>query len=224
MPEMNGFDDRLKGEQIVPSRRDFLQSAAVLSASPLAGRAVFAADGRDLAALDAVVIDQRHADALSFGRRAADWGAPVRAIEGDITDLWQRELLARWQAAPAAVAGLTERPALFLLERLSWEHGLRVVYEAEHASSERGVAHNIVRTADARLERVLAEAGSAWPRILADTLLAGSGVASGDAGPSDAAMAAYLGEPTKLYSWIIAPRSAARSSRAGTGSRARSPL
>lgn len=193
----------------MPSRRDFLQSAAVLSASPLAGRAVFA-NGRDIAALDAVVIDKRHADAQSFGRRAAQWGAPVRTIEGDITHLWQHELLARWQSAPGAVAGLTERPALFLLERLAWDHGLRVVYEAEHApSGQAATAHSVVRTADTGLKNALAEAGPAWPHVLADALLSGADVASRDFGPSDAAMAAYLNEPTKLYSWIIAPRSGA---------------
>jgi hypothetical protein len=45
--------------------------------------------------------------------------------------------------------------------------------------------------------------------LLADALVAGAGVAARNFGPTGAGMAAYLGEPTKLYSWIIAPRSAA---------------
>jgi hypothetical protein len=43
---------------------------------------------------------------------------------------------------------------------------------------------------------------------LAEVLVAGSHVARRDFRPSGAAMAAYPGEPTKLHSWIIAPRQA----------------
>jgi hypothetical protein len=194
---------------IVTNRRQFLQTAAALSAAPLAGRVAFA-EGRESAALDAVVIDTRHAPARDFGARAGLLGAPLRNISGDITDLWQHELLARWKAAPACIAGLTERPALFLLEQLAWEHGLRVVFEAEHEPDAQGrAAHKIVRSADATLAAELEAAGSSWPSVLADALLAGTQVPPRDLRPTDAALAAHLGEPTKLYSWIIAPRAAA---------------
>jgi hypothetical protein len=196
-------------DQVVTSRRTFLQSAAVLSASPLAGRVVFA-DGRSPVGLDAVVVDSRHAEARTFGVRAAHWGAPLREIEGDITALWQHELLARWKAKPLAVAGLTERSALFLLENLAFEHGLRVVFEAEHLPRGKGAAaHRLIRTANRSLALALDRAGAGWPLLLADALVAGAGVAARNFGPTGAGMAAYLGEPTKLYSWIIAPRSAA---------------
>lgn len=192
------------------NRREFLQSAAALSAAPLAGRTAFA-DGRLPAVLDAVVFDSRHSEARDFGARASFHGAALRSIEGDITDLWQNELLPRWRKSPGAIAGLTERPALFLLERLAWEHRLRVVFEAEHLPDGRGHAsHRVVRTADPRLARELELAGPAWPGILADALVASTRAPVRDNRPTDAALAAHLGEPTKLYSWIIAPRSAAR--------------
>src|SRR5690606_38436251 len=114
-----------RGRKSVTNRREFLQSAAVLSAAPLAGRAAFA-KGHPSATLDGVILDERHAAAREFGAHAALLGARTFSIEGDITDLWQNELLKRWRSAPGAIAGLTERPALFLLERLGWEHGLRV--------------------------------------------------------------------------------------------------
>jgi hypothetical protein len=196
----------------VPSRRDFLHSAAVISATPLAGQAVFAA-GREPVALDGVVYDRRHPESRSFAGRAASFGSPIRAIEGDITDLWQHELLARWKGAPAAIAGLTERPALFVLERLAWDHGLRVVFEAEHVpdTGSFGVfaEHRLVRTANPGLALDLGAAGPSWPVALADRLFSGSRVTTRDFTPSGAALAAHREEPTKLYSWIIAPRSAA---------------
>ena len=196
----------------MPSRRHFLKSAAVISASPLAGRIVFA-DGAEPAALDALVVDTRHHDARAFALRAARWSAPVREIGGDITELWQRELRVRWQggAAAVAVAGLTERPALFLLERLAWDYGLRVVFEAEHETAGEGsAAHRVVRSARADLKGRLEAAGPMWAAVLADSLLAGaSGLASRDFRPTEAAMASSLDEPTRLHSWIIAPRPAA---------------
>ena len=190
------------------NRRTFLQSAAALSATPLAGRTVFA-NGRALAALDAVVVDTRHQAARDFGRRAASLGAPLREIGGDITDLWRHELNARWQQSPAAIAGLTERPALFLLERLAWDRDLRVVYEGEHAADPAGSAvHRVVRSSNASLEHELTSVGPSWPNLLADRLFGGGQVAAKDFMPSGAAMASHYGEPTKLYSWIIAPRAA----------------
>lgn len=191
------------------NRRQFLQTAAALSAAPLAGRAAFA-DEREAAALGAVIFDARHGDARRFGTRAGSLGAPLRAIEGDITPLWQHELLARWKAAPAAIAGLTERPALFLLERLAWDHGMRVVFEAEHEPVAGGGAiHRVLRTADPRLSRELEAAGPGWPSTLADALVAVGRAPARDFRPTDAGLAARLGEPAKLHSWIIAPRSAA---------------
>jgi hypothetical protein len=193
----------------VPSRRDFLHSAAVLSATPLAGQAVFAA-GREPVALKGVVYDRRHVESRSFAGRAAGFGAPIRAIEGDITDLWQHELAARWQAGATAIAGLTERPALFVLERLAWDHGLRVVFEAEHVPDAAGFAeHRLVRTANPALALDLRSAGPSWPVALADRLFSGTRITTRDFTPSGAALAAHLAEPVKLYSWIIAPRSAA---------------
>jgi hypothetical protein len=192
----------------VPTRRSFLQSAAVLSATPLAPKIVFA-DGQEPAGLDALVIDSRHREARAFGIRARQWGAPLRAIAGDITDLWRNELDGRWKSGPAAVAGLTERPALFLLERLAWDRDLRVVFEAEHLpDGPGGATHSVVRSANASLASRLSAAGQMWPTVLADQLLTGSRVATRDFSPSGAAMAASIDEPTKLYSWIIAPRTA----------------
>lgn len=192
----------------MPTRRTILKSAAALSAAPLAPRIVFA-DGQAPAVLDALVIDSRHPESRAFGLRASDWGAPLRKMDGDITDLWINELNTRWQSNPAAVAGLTERPALFVIERLAWDRGLRVVFEAEHLPADGSAVHKVVRSANARLEAALNAAGQSWPAVLADQLLTGSRVATRDHRPSGAAMADRHDEPMKLYSWIIAPRTAA---------------
>lgn len=188
------------------NRREFLQAATALSAVPLVNRVAFAIGGTAVA-LDTVIFDSRHPQSCDFADRASRLGVTPHAIEADITDLWQSILLKRWQTGPAAIAGLTERPALFLLERLAWEHGQRVVFEAEHAAD--GAVHRVIRSGQTGLARELATAGRNWPRMLVDVMIAGSDTVTRDYRPTDAAMAAGPGEPVKLYSWIIAPRDAA---------------
>ena len=191
------------------NRREFIKTAAALSAAPLAGRAAFA-KGTPVAALEAVIFDTRYGEARHFGTRAGVLGASLRSIEGDITALWQDELLGRWKSGPAAIAGLTERHALFLLERLAWEHGMRVVFQAEHTPTSRGAAHRLLRTAHPGLSRELEAAGQSWPSVLADALIASTRSPTHDFRPTDAGLAESLGEATKLHSWIIAPRTAER--------------
>jgi hypothetical protein len=196
----------------VPSRRKFLESAAVVSAAPLAPTVVFA-NGTQRAMPMGAIFDSRHRGGRAFGLRAEQLGVPVRAIQGDITDLWLDELEGRWKSSHVAIAGLTERPALFMLEQLGWDYGLRVVYQAEHEANAEGRAqHHVVRSSLSSLSRTLEAAGASWPAVLADQVLTASGqVTSPDVTPSGAAMAAYLHEPTKLYSWIIAPKTAVAS-------------
>lgn len=191
------------------NRREFLQAAAVLTSTPLLNRMAFAGSGTAVS-LDAVIYDKRHRQACEFAARAGLLGAALRPIQADITDLWQDELRGRWQARPAATVGLTERPALFLLERLAWDHGLRVVFEAEHVpDGQAKVVHRIIRSGDTELALKLAAAGRDWPYTLADSMIAGTHATTRDYHPTNTAMAGYPDEPVKLYSWIIAPRKTA---------------
>lgn len=195
----------------MPTRRTILQSAAVLSAAPLAPKVVFA-DGTRPAANMGVIYDHRHREARTFRRRAAQWDAAIRGtLDGDITEIWQNDLSVLWKSKPAAIAGLTERPALFLLEQLGRDYGMRVFFQAEHEANGKGAwIHRIVRSSNPSLKGQLEAAGRAWPAVLADQLLtAPQEVASKDITPTGAAMAAHLNEPDKLYSWIIAPKSVA---------------
>lgn len=193
----------------MPSRRQVLKSAAVLSASPLAGKLAFAS-GASIAPHVAVVYDSRFVEARDFGSRARDLGSAVREIAGDVTPLWQSELHALWKKGQGVVvAGMTERSSLFVLERLAWDYRLRVIFEAEHVPGSAGqFSHTVKRTGDSTLQQHLEASGSAWTMALADALLTNSGAASTNIRPTDAAMAASLNEPTKLHSWIIAPREA----------------
>ncbi|MCP5144195.1 MAG: hypothetical protein H6978_05175 [Gammaproteobacteria bacterium] len=200
------------------NRRDFLRSTVAVSASSAAASAttlvsgsVFAEAGAPIP-LAATVIDARHDAARRFGTEAEARGIQQHTIVGNITDVWQHHLARLWRSSDqvVAVAGLTEGPALFVLERLAWDHGLRVVFEAEHAWAPHGtVDHRVMRSTDNRLPFDLRQAGQHWPVLLVQSLLAEAAAPVRQYHPTAVGMAAYPGEAAKLYSWIIAPRTAA---------------
>ena len=60
----------------------------------------------------------------------------MHGIRGDITDLWFHDLDPQWKKQPVAIAGLTAHGPLFCLERLAWDHGMRVVSRVEQGSRD----------------------------------------------------------------------------------------
>jgi hypothetical protein len=74
------------------------------------------------------IYDERFEAGRAFSVAAAHRGWITRAIRGDITKVWFRELAPRWRRSPAAVTGVTTLQTLFVLERLAWDVGLRVTF------------------------------------------------------------------------------------------------
>ena len=142
---------------------------------------------------------------MAFARRAAARGAATHAIEGDMTQLWYDDLYHRWRRGPAAIAGLTAHGPLFCLERLAWDHGMRVVFRAEHKYAgdcfEHRLSGPLAMLDDARRAASAAD----WSTRMADVVStcprgrAELGEASGRS------MLAARAIPESLYSWVIAP-------------------
>ena len=78
------------------------------------------------------VFDRRFAAGRRFARSSETRGIATRAIAGDVTTLWYSELHPLWKQHPVAIAGLTTYGPLFCLERLAWDHGMRVLHRQEH--------------------------------------------------------------------------------------------
>jgi hypothetical protein len=80
------------------------------------------------------VYDRRYPAARAFGAGAAHAasGGGTAAIEGDITELWLRDLKVRWCAGDGAIAGMTTARTLLCLEQLAADHWMRVAIRAEH--------------------------------------------------------------------------------------------
>ena len=72
--------------------------------------------------------DARFAESRAFAAAAVSSGSRVVWTEGDVTDLWYRELDLLWRRERASLTGMTTRAPLFYLERLAMDRGLRVVF------------------------------------------------------------------------------------------------
>ena len=125
------------------------------------------------------------------------------AIRGDVTNLWADDLHPRWREAPAAIAGLTGNRSFYSLEVLARDHGMRVVFHADHRRIGEGAfEHRVVGP------QALAEAdvlgGSAWPSQLARLVTRWPSAALQPLGTTgDLMIPSGAGEP--LVSFVIAP-------------------
>ena len=131
-------------------RREFLQVGAVVSALPLV-QSAFGHSGapspRELRAtataealvamwVHKVIFDAELPEGRTFAREAMRLGLPALPFAGgDATDLWYHEIDPLWRRQPLAIAGLTRFGPLFVLERLAWDRGMRVLYRAEQEHS-----------------------------------------------------------------------------------------
>jgi hypothetical protein len=116
------------------SRREFLQAGIAAAVLPITAWAKESAPGAagNLSSFYKVIVDGRFPASVEFGVEMSRLGAPVHTIQGDMTDLWYHDLDTKWKQAPIAIAGLTAHGPLFCLERLAWNHGMRVALRNEH--------------------------------------------------------------------------------------------
>ena len=81
--------------------------------------------------LHLAIFDHRFAAGRQFAKSSEARGIATRPIANDVTSLWYSELHPLWKQQPVAIAGLTTYGALFCLERLAWDHGMRVLHREQ---------------------------------------------------------------------------------------------
>jgi hypothetical protein len=144
--------------------------------------------------LHIAIFDRRFAAGRRFAQSSETHGVATRAIAGDVTTLWYSELYPLWKQHPVAIAGLTTYGPLFCLERLAWDHGMRVLHHQEHDT--RNAAH------DDKRDDIPNAAQELTPDRARDH---SRGIAPDHA--RNATRANTAGEPDQiLHAWIIAPR------------------
>jgi hypothetical protein len=96
--------------------------------SPTPSPDAVGASNNDHLKLHLAIFDHRFAAGRQFASSSEARGIAIRPIANDVTSLWYSELHPLWKQQPVAIAGLTTYGPLFCLERLAWDHGMRVLY------------------------------------------------------------------------------------------------
>jgi hypothetical protein len=176
--------------------------------------------------LHAVVLDERFAEAERFGAITHRAGLATRGLQGDVTDLWYRELYPLWKERAVPIAGLTAYAALFCLEQLAWDHRMRVLYRGAHTRRANDEVEHVVAVPQQLAHSIGLATQCDWPVEFASLIArvesqrGWTGLAPAPRGPErrwvtrDAArppMGAPLretalgrGASSTLYSWVIA--------------------
>jgi hypothetical protein len=156
-------------------------------------------------AFQRAVFDERFAGCRAFAAELQGTGVSTSAIRGDVADLWYGDLRAHLSENRWPIAGLTDRAALFCLEELARDVGMRVVFRADHIIDQYGHArHTAVGPAPlvaaAHNLRPEAEFGRIMAGLLTQFVFDGSGdtAAQKRTGPFSP------GNKTTLVSWFIA--------------------
>ena len=203
------------------SRRRFMKSgiavsaAASLAAVPSVSRATSSDPLGLKLPLHLALFDTRFPAAHAFARALAIRGVTLAPFDGDVTPVWFEQLDPVWRQYPLTVAGLTTEGALFCLEQLAWDNGMRVAYRGIHAASPDGGTDHVLEASVHRSHDVQGRISGAqpWPAQVADIIANIDEAVS--AFPSDAAsrsQATYRTRsrpdraPSRLVSWLIAPK------------------
>jgi hypothetical protein len=198
----------------VITRREFLEAATAAAVPAIAGAAQRADRSSRAArrgrASSFALVDERYIESRGAGAQLAGSGATLLTIpDGDVTQVWLQHLAPAWKRQPLTVTGLTARPALFCLEQLARDYGLRVVYHGEHIVHFEGrTEHRLLRGAQSvgLAPYDLSLAGWLWPTRVAQAMVNPPKRTPGERfGPSAAALNPALPPgATLLTSWIIA--------------------
>jgi hypothetical protein len=130
------------------NRRSVMKLGAATVAGALVNLPVF---GRDLPPAQAhiafhrAVFDERFAECRGFAAELHGAGIFTSAIRGDVAKLWYDDLRVHLRENRLPVAGSTDRAALFCLEELARDVGMRVIFRVDHMMDENGhTQHNAV--------------------------------------------------------------------------------
>lgn len=185
------------------NRRSFLKAASLSAAAALTPKTAFAAQ-REALILHEILVDRSTRQGESFAQAAEARLLPLVEAPADPGASW------RWrrEAAERPVAGFLGREALFVLERLGWDRGMRLALKIEHRADGSGrLEHRLSGPAELveELASSLRRAGEAFPAAMAEALTR----LPARPGPQGALVvstpaAAGLAQP--LFSFVIAGR------------------
>lgn len=145
-------------------RRTILKGGALLPLTFLAGKSIASTRlfGSATESLELVIADVRYQQGQRFIQKATKLNYVTRGVQGDPTDVWRSVLRPLWRDQKSTVAGITNLQALFCLEMLARDQGMRLV-------ARRDLNPN---NSSAGIPAVSSDGGEYWKAKL-DTLLDG---------------------------------------------------
>jgi hypothetical protein len=150
--------------------------------------------------------DERFAAARAAARAAASRGAATQSLGADVTALYESLDLA-WRTFPFAVSGLTTTNALFVIERLAWDRGLRTVYRGIHRHAGDGRLEHELLGPPTLIPRIEERARRNWGGALGRALVEWVPEAAERQQIVSPQMLPDVGGAT-LASWLLMPKSA----------------
>jgi hypothetical protein len=126
-------------------RRKFLQLGPATLTSALVldwDRAVAATGFNHADVLGRGIFDARFAESRNFGDTLAAHGVQTTPIQDDVASLWYDDLRSQLRKVPTPIAGLTDRSALFCLEELARDVGMRVITRIDHLMDRSGIVRH----------------------------------------------------------------------------------
>lgn len=122
------------------NRRQFIKCGLSFTALPLTGlsslnMAVATPEGHSFK-LESFVSDLRFGESIATATSLKAQGVPIAEISGDLTDLWIKQYSRQWKQKPMSLAGVTGKDALFVLETLAPDYGMRLIYRTEIPQNE----------------------------------------------------------------------------------------
>lgn len=194
------------------TRRHFIEGAVVAGIATAGVTSVaralgFEAETSFRLRLERVVFDERFAAAHGFADQARRRSVRISPIGESVHDLWYDDLYYRWRDAKAPTAGITDHRALFLLEMMAGDAGMRVVHRVHHHESGGVLVHRPFGPLALRdgLSSQLSRAGADWARRAADIVTAWPSDATSTA-PSLSNVLDAKSQPLDahtLISWVI---------------------
>ena len=151
------------------------------------------------------VFDERFEESRAFAGELERRAVVTSGIRGDVAALWYDDLRGHLSQRRAAVAGLTDRVALFCLEELARDVGMQVCFRVDHLIDADGRARHEAAGSAAIVDatRQLAP-GPGFGRAMGVLASRFTGGRSSDLAVQKRTGPFSPGHKTALVSWVIA--------------------
>jgi hypothetical protein len=151
-------------------RREFVKGSVALAGSWAVGTASASA-ARRRSRIDAVIYDERFADARRFAAVLARAGTALLPARSNIVQLWYDTPARMTLANAACIAGFMTQSDWTIARAVLKCRGLSVLYEGTHdGRSMAGLTHRFEGIRRRNLATRVSAAGAAWASSIADEL------------------------------------------------------